>query len=159
MTDDLRALAEEINAGAQIPTIEAAQIEQVWEALSRIPVNRRKSEDIGFTGVCVNPALAPKNAEEEVALMARYALLNALLERGFLNDHMNDESARKRVFVAAATLPCDTNDLGEALAERLLCDKPADVVERTREELKNAGWDLNRPKVVEKFVSWIHNHC
>jgi hypothetical protein len=93
------------------------------------------------------------------ALMARYALLDALVERGTLNDYMDDESLRKRAFAAAATIPCDKNDLGEALAQRTLRNSTPDVVERTKEEARQAGWDLDRPKVGEKFIEWIHSHC
>ncbi len=158
-TNDLNTAAERINAGAQIPTIEPSQIEHVWEALGRIPVDRRKNTAVGLAAVCCNRDFAPKDADEQVALMTRYALLDALLERGILNDYMSDESARKHVFAAAATLPCDKNDLAEVLTERMLSDKSPEVVERTKEEMKTAGWDINRPKIGEKFISWIRSHC
>ena len=155
-TDGLNLAAEQINSGAQIPTIEPSQIEHVWEVLSRIP--RRTNTAIGLTAVCANLDFAPKSPDEQVALMTRYALLDALLERGVLKDYMNDESARKHVFAAAATLPCDKNDLAEALADRMLRDASPEVVERTREEMKNAGWDIDRPKIGEKFLGWIRSH-
>src|SRR5215469_11881840 len=134
--DDLKAAAERINSGAQIPTIEPSQIEHVWEVLSRTPLDRRLKPEVGFTAVRGNPDFAPKNPDEQVALMTRYALLDALVERGILNDYMKDESARKHVFAAAATIPCDKNDLAEALAQRLLRDASSDVVEQTKEEAK-----------------------
>ena len=109
--DALNAAAERINAGARIPTIEPSQIEHVWNLLSRIPMASRKSSTVGLTAVCGNPDFAPKNPDEQVALMTRYALLDALLERGILNDYMKDESARKYEFAVAATIPCDKNDL------------------------------------------------
>ena len=72
---------------------------------------------------------------------------------------MKDESARKHVFAAAATIPCDKNDLAEALAERLLRDPSPEVLERTKEEAKIAGWDIDRPKIGDKSISWIRSHC
>ena len=63
---------------------------------------------------------------------------------------MNDESARKDVFAAAATIPCDKNNLAEALAERTLRDASPELVERIKEEAKNAGYerDLNSSMVL-----------
>jgi hypothetical protein len=157
--DELRAACERINSGAQIATIEPSQIEHVWEVVSHIPIERRQNTTIGLTAARGNPDFAPSNPDQQFALMARYALLDALVERGTLNDYMDDESLRKRAFAAAATIPCDKNDLGEALAQRTLRNSTPDVVERTKEEARQAGWDLDRPKVGEKFIEWIHSHC
>jgi hypothetical protein len=63
------------------------------------------------------------------------------------------------VFAAAATIPCDKNDLGEALAQRMLRNSSPDVVERTKDEALQAGWDLDRPKVGETFIEWMRSHC
>jgi hypothetical protein len=157
-TDELNYAVEQINAGAQIPQIQPSQIEHVWEVLSRIPVERRTNAATGLTLACASSDFAAKSPDEQVALMTRYALLDALLERGVLNDYMNDALGRKRVFAAAATLPCDGNDLAEALAERMLGDASPEVMERTREEMKNAGRDLDRPKIGEKFIGWIRSY-
>jgi hypothetical protein len=157
--DGPRAAGERINSGAQIATIEPSQIEHVWEVVSRIPIERRQNTAIGFTAALGNPDFAPSNPDQQVALMARYALLDALVENGTLNDYMDDEALRKRVFTAAATIPCDKNDLCEVLAQRTLRNSSPDVVEQTKEEPRQAGWDLDRPKVGEKFIEWIRSHC
>jgi len=52
-------------------------------------------------------------------------------------------------FAAAATIPCDKNDLAEALAERLMRDASSDVVEQTKEEAKIAAWDIYRPTIID----------
>jgi hypothetical protein len=154
------AATERINSGAQIPAVEPSQIEHMWEVLSRIPKDRRKNPGtVGLTAVSGNPDYAPKNPDEHVALLTRFAVLDALVERGILNDYMKDGPERKHVFAAAATIPCDKNDLVEALAERILRDASPEVVERTKEEAKNAGWDIHRPKIGEKFIDWIRTHC
>lgn len=158
--DDLNAVAERINAGAQIPTIEPSRIEYLWEAMSRIPRDRRQNTTaVGLTSVRANPDFAPKNPDEQVAMMARYALLDALVERGILSNYMEDEALRKHVFAAAATIPCDKNDLAEALAKRMLRDASPDAAERTKEAEQNAGWGIDRPKIGEKFIEWIRSHC
>jgi hypothetical protein len=117
MDDDFQAATERINAGAQVAP-EAAQIEHVWEIMSRIPTHRREHTSISlgaFAGG--NPDLAPPNPEQLVALMMRYAMLDALIEEGILNNYMEDDSRRNRVFAAAASIPINKNNLSEALAQ------------------------------------------
>lgn len=158
MEDGFSAAVERLNSGAPIPAVEPSQIEHVWELVSRIPLDRRKNASVGLTAVCGNLDYAPMNPDEQVALMTRFALLDALLERGILNDYMKAEPQRKHVFFAAATIPCDKLDLAEAMSERMMRDASPEVVERTKEEAKNAGWDIDRPKIGKKFIDWIRTH-
>jgi hypothetical protein len=89
--------------------------------------------------------------------LVRYATISTSAQRTLtITSH---GSGRKRVFAAAATIPCDKNDLAEALAERVLRDASPEVVERAKEEPKNAGQDIDRPKIGEKFIDWIRAHC
>lgn len=156
--DGLDAALERINAGAPIPTIEPSQIEHVWERLSLIRRETQQNGTVGFTAVCANPQFAPKGPDEQIALSIRYALLDALIEQGVLDDYMNDTSRRQHVFVAAAKIPCHRNDLAEALAGKKLREASRDVVEQTKNKLKSAGSDVARPKVGEKFIGWIRSH-
>ena len=155
----MEAALKRINAGALIPTIEPSQIEHVWERLGPLRRETRQPGTIGLTAVCANSEFAPKNPAEQIALSIRYALLDALVERGVLDDYMNDPSARQHVFVAAATIPCDGIDLAGALARKGLREASRDLVEQTIEEPKNAGSDVARPGIDEKFIDWIRSHC
>jgi len=38
-------------------------------------------------------------------------------------------------------------------------DASPDVVEQTKEEAKIAGWEMDRPKIGDKFIRWIRSHC
>jgi len=157
--DDWNAATERINAGVQIAQVEPSLIEHMWDVLTRISAERRQHVSIGFDALAFgNPKFA-RNPEQQVALMARYALLDALIERGILDDCMEDESLRKRVFAAAASLPCDKNDLGEALAQKVLHESPPGVVEKTKREMRQAGCDPNHPKVGDKFIQWMRDGC
>ena len=91
-------------------------------------------------------------------MVMRYALLDALVERGILDEFMKDESLRKKVFAAAALVPCDKNDLGEALAQQLALNSPPDVAQKTREDLRRAGYDPDHPKVGGKFIDWMRDN-
>jgi len=72
---------------------------------------------------------------------------------------MKDEPGRKHVFAATATIPCNKEDLAEAAAERILRDASPEMLERAKEDAKNAGQDLDRPRIGEKIVDWIRAHC
>jgi hypothetical protein len=153
MQDDAFGATERINSGAEIPTVSPSLIEHLWVTISRIPKPLSP-----HTGICLgDPDALPENPEQQVAMMARYALLDALVERGILSEYMEDEALRKKVIAAAASLPCNKNDLGEALAEKLLRDLPPERLEEAQKELSEAGYDPAHLKVAEKFIEWMHD--
>jgi hypothetical protein len=157
--DDVHAASERFDAGEQIVQVDRSQIGHVWEAMSRIPIEaRQKTAAIGVD-VFGNSDLAPRTPEQQIALMARYALLDALIERGALNAYMSDESLRERVFAAAATIPCDKNDLGEVMVQRLLRESPPEVAQKVEQEMRQAGCDPDHPKMCDKFVEWMRDNC
>ena len=156
---DMNAATEQINAGASIPPIDPALIERVWQAVSGIPRPSGRHVSIGLGAVASgDPTLAPTTPDQQVALMVRNAMLDALVERGVLDEFMQDASLRKKVFQAAATLPCDKNDFGEAVAEKVLRESPPELGAKTEEEFKLAGYDPNHLKIVDKFIAWIRDH-
>ena len=158
-SDDFRAATERFDAGAQIAKVEPSQIAHSWEAMSRIPIEaRQKTAAIGVD-VFGNSDLAPRTSEQQIALIARYALLEDLIERGTLNAYMSDESLRERVFAAAATIPCDKNDLGEVMVQRLLRESPPEVAQKVEQEMRQAGCDPDHPKVCDKFIEWMRDNC
>jgi hypothetical protein len=160
--DDLDAAAGRINAGAEVATVEPSLIEQMWKRMSSIPKEQRQSTPAGIYGICgviADPDSFPQHPDQRVAMMIRYALLNALVERGILDDYMKDESLRQKVFAAAALFPCDKNDLGEAVAQRLFRDSSPDVAQKAGEELSRAGYAPEHPKVGGKFIEWMRHNC
>jgi len=160
--DDLHAATERITAGAQIAQVEPSQIGHVWEAISHIPIEARQNTaaiGLDVDAAFGNPDLAPRNPEQQVALMARYWLLDAIVERGILDAYMSDDSLRKRVFAAAATIPCDQNDLVEVLAQRSLRKSAPEVAQKVEQEMRQAGCDPDHPKVCDKFMEWMRDNC
>ncbi len=156
---DLDAQTERINEGAQIPQVEPSLIENWWDARSQVPAEQRRHVMYGISVITGgNPDLEP-NPEELVALIMRCTLLGLLIERGILDNYMSDESLKKRVFAAAASLPCDKNDLGEAFALTELCDSPPEAVETTKEKMRQAGYDPDHPNLGYKFIEWMRDSC
>jgi hypothetical protein len=157
--EGLEAAAERLNAGAQIAQLEPSLIEHMWKALSRIPRNEGQPTVVGYMAVRLAPELAPRSPEHKLAMMARYALLDALYRAGHLHDYMKDETLREKVFAAAARMPCDQNDLSEAVAERVLRQSPPDITQKTKEELAQQGYDPDHLKLADKFIAWMRDNC
>jgi hypothetical protein len=154
--EDIRAGTERLNAGAQVVEVPPVLIERMWEALSRIHSDKRQHA-ASYVGALLDPGLVPSNPEQRLATMVRYALLNALLEADVLDEYMKDEKLRKKVFTAAASLPCDKNDLGEAAMEKVLRDSPPDIRQKKKEELIQAGYDPDHLKVADRFIAWMND--
>jgi len=149
--DELNAVTDQINEGAEVPSVEPELIEHVWEAIRSIPEELRATSRGMHLTAKTDPNLLPQSPEQRVGMMMRYGLMNALIERGLLDEYMKDESGRKKVFAAAAKFPCDKNDLAEAVAQQLN--------QKTNEELRQAGYDPDHPKVAERLVTWMREHC
>ena len=155
--EGLGEATERLNAGGPIAPIDPALIERVWTIMSQLPADQRHHTSIGL-GAIADPALAPPTPDQMVGLMARSAMLDALIERGIFDDHLRDESLRKKLFAAAASLPFDKNDLAVALAEKILRESPPDLLEKSKEELRLAGYDPAHLKVADKFTEWMRDH-
>ena len=68
---------------------------------------------------------------------------------------MQDEESREKVFVAAATIPCNKDDLAEALIQMQLSLSPAEVAAAAKEEMKKGGYDADSPRIDGKFIAWL----
>lgn len=159
-SNDVRAATEHFNTGAEIPSVEPFAIEKLWEAIRSIPKEQRQNTAMGLGFLAQgDPDCLPQSPELQVAMTLRYTLLDALVERGILDTCIEDESMRKKVFSAAASFPCNQEDLGELLMQRLLRDSPPDAAQKTTEELRQAGYDPGNPKVGERFIEWMRNNC
>lgn len=153
-----RAATTRLNAGEQIPEVEATWIEQMWDVRSRIPPEKREHTAIGL-GAIAGGDPSQIDPEHRVALMARCLLLDAIVELRVLDDYMNEESKRKKVFAAAASIMCNKNDLGEALAQKHIPESPADMAEKMKQELRAAGCDPDHPKIGDRFIRWMRDSC
>lgn len=151
--DDIAAAVERLNAVAEIPAIAPSLIEAMWNGINCVP--REERQRMMMTGVMVDPTQIP---EQTVALSLRYGLLDALIERGALDDYMMIDSERCKVFTAAATFPCNAEDLLDAMSQRIVRESPEQAAQKTK-ELTEEGYDLDQPKVVEVLKQWMREHC
>jgi hypothetical protein len=152
-SDDGAAVAR-LNAGEPIGPVEFSLIERVWNALSRFRREQPQSIGIDLGAIAGNDSsLSSLSPGQRIAFSVRYALLDALIRAGILDRFMEHAKLRQKVFAAAASLPCDINDFGEAMMLKRLRESSPDVVEKMKEEMRQAGYDPNHPKLGEKFVS------
>ena len=156
--EDLETAIERLNDGVQIADVRPILIERMWEALSRISSDKRQPPAGRYVGALFDPDLVPSNPEQKLAMMVRYAVLNALIERGVLDEYMKDEVSRRKVFAAAALVPCDQNDLREAVSEKVLRQSPPHVRQKTKEELTQEGYQPDHLKVADKFIEWMRDN-
>jgi hypothetical protein len=148
-----------LNAGEPIAPVDASLIERAWKALSQLDAIQRNTVGIQLGAVAGNDSNASAlSPDQRLAFSFRYALLDALLKRGILDSYMEDANLRHQVFAAAASMPCDKNDLGEASLLRRLRESPPDIVEKMTEEMKQAGYDPDHPKLDEKFMAWMNTN-
>jgi hypothetical protein len=143
--EDVTQGMERVNAGAPLVHVDPSLIEYIWEMRQNFQ-----------GGISVPEGMMPRNADQHIAMMFRTEMLSALTELGILDEYLQDESRRKQVFAAAASMACDKNDVHEALAYKHFRDSPPDAV--TEHEMREAGYDPDHSKVGEKLIAWMHEH-
>jgi hypothetical protein len=152
---------ENLNAGKPVPPVDPAYLKNAWEALSRLPAELRGtvSLDVRVISGDAAPDLMNRDPGQYLAFGMRLATLQALIERGALNDYMQDNAQRARVFRAAATMPCNKYDFAEAMSQQMLRDSPPDVAAKTREGMLAGDLDPDHPKVIAKFIAWMEQQA
>jgi hypothetical protein len=157
MQNDDATAAARVNAGEPVAPTELSLIERAWNTLSLLAKDQPQSAHLmAIAGNHSN--LSSLSSDQRIAFTVRYMLLDALIRAGILDRYIEDATLRQKVFAAAASLPCDIHDLGEAMILRRLRESPPDVVEKMIEEMRQAGYDPGHPKLGEKFIAWMHHN-
>lgn len=154
--DDFSSAAEKLNAGENVSCLSPSVMEAMWTIYSQIPPEKRENTAMGmgaFARAGIDPDSVPQDPEHMVAMLTRFSVLECLVERGILDEFMTDEVLRKKVFEAAATIPVNKGDLGEAMSHRLMRDP--ETAQKIKEEFEQAGYDVEHPKVGERFKKWV----
>jgi hypothetical protein len=157
-----RVTYERFNRGVSIPSIRPSDLRQLWEAARRLNAEHPPQPE-GAVGLSVFAALgveaACESPEQWVPITLRCQLMSALIERGVLKDLLKGEELDEKVIRAASTLPCDKNDLGEAMIPLAFAKLSPDEVAKAKEEMRAAGYDPDQPPIDTKFLDWLSNHC
>lgn len=150
------AAMEQINRGAEVPKVDPSLIESMWNVLSSIPPDQRRNTAVGL-GAVAGANASSLDPEQLVALLTRMTLLNGLSERGVLDELLTDESLKKRLFVAVASVPCNKKDLAEALAGRVFREATAEEAQKFRDEMREAGLDPDFPNIARKLIRFVRD--
>jgi len=162
ISEKLRVQTEDLNRGAPIPTVNASDIEQLWYAMPRINADFPPRPNVA-TGMGVVASYgvdaAVDRPEEFFSVSQRYQLLSFLVEKGVLNEYKHGEELDKRVFRAAATMPCNLQDVGEAVFPLLFSQSPPELVAKAKEGMLAHGYDPDKPNLPGKFLNWLRDNC
>src|SRR5512147_2137751 len=105
--EKMNAMSERLNSGEPIPATDEAYLRRAWEIVSSMPFEQREHTAIGLGAIAGGNQQDPllSDPERSAALMFRCLLLTSLIDRGAIDNFMNDKELRAKVFRAAATMP------------------------------------------------------
>jgi|SRR6266536_3651297 len=162
LIEKIHAQTKLFNDGAPIPPVSASDMKQMWDATRRMNADIPPRPNVA-TGLAVFAAYGVDAAfgrpEEFFSISWRHQLLESLVGRGILNDYKQGEELDEKVFRAAATMPCDKNDVAETMLPLLFAQSPADHAAKAKEEMLASGYDPEKPKLDAKFLDWLRNNC
>ena len=159
--ESLQTMAKQFNDGAPISPVSTSDLKQLWEVSRRINADMPPRPDVAMgLGIFAAYGFEAASAGPEIymPIQWRCELLVSLIERGVLKDYVHGEELDKKVFVAAATMPCDKTDVAETMLPLLLA-KPSEIAEKAKENMRAEGYDPDRPNFDSKFLDWLQNNC
>jgi hypothetical protein len=130
----------------------------MWDAARRMPSKPNVALGLGAYAAYGVEA-ASSRPDQFTAIWRRHNMLAALVGRGVLKDYMDGDQLNEKVFTAAATIPCNKEDLAEAMVQLKLSLSSAEIVAAAKEEMRAAGYDADEPKVDGKFLDWLRDNC
>ena len=159
--DDFANFAERFNReGGPIPETDADHLKQMWKGVRVADANfadTTKTCGLGALGLAPADLGNPSTAEFSV-LFLRLNLLRALFKRDVLRDYLVGGELRDEVFRAAAGIPCDKDELAEALIHATWDIFPAEAVSEFKAKMVSEGYDPDAPRMDAKFLSWLREH-
>ena len=144
--------------GGPVPEADADHLKKVWK---RVREAERMGEGtktfgLGACGIDASPyGVTP--GEKFHGLTIRVALLQSLSQRNVLLEYLRGEDFADEVFQAAASLPCDRDDIGEAMIQLAMKQRPEADCSEVKREMVAHGYDLDKPRIDSKFLAWIRN--
>jgi len=90
-----------------------------------------------------------------MAIGVRFWLLEALFDRGVLDEFVHDGELSQEVFHAAAAIPINNEELAEARILRHLNGLPAEEAARAMEQMRAEGFNETLLKIDAKFLAAV----
>jgi hypothetical protein len=153
-----RAMIKQLNEGAPIAPVSASDVKQLWDATRRMNSDMPPSSDVRI-GLAVYAAYgfeaASAGPEQFMPIQWRHRLMSALVERGVLDDYKHGEELDEKVFRAAATIPCNKEDIGETMMPLIFAQISAEDAQKAKQEMLAGGYDPDKPNIDRKFLDWL----
>ncbi|HWC17241.1 MAG TPA: hypothetical protein VG498_09505 [Terriglobales bacterium] len=143
---------------APFPSVDPDYLRKLWKHMGEMEalVSITKTFGLGaLAGLGIDPAAI--SPEQILCVMLRLGILRSLSKTNVLCDFMVDDEFGDKVFQAAATLACNSDDVGEALIQMRLRELPEDSSAQLRAELMANGYDPNQPAIDGKFLNWMQD--
>ena len=159
MAEETSDFVERFNReGGPIPAADPEHIKMLWNRTRELERIRPpgKTAGPGAHAVGIDASFLGKpSRDEQAAVTIRLLLLQSLFERDVLRDYLRDGELPDEVFAAVAEIPCDKEEIGEAIVQlRMKQDADAAYSEMKREMIAN-GYDPDTPKIDAKFLGWL----
>ena len=153
--EEIQEFHKAINAGAPVPVVDPEQLKRLWHGISRTiemlaAQNRERGAIAGASLLSGTPT-----ATEYFSVAMRENLVRALYDRGVLREFEQDGELLDSVFQTAATMPMSIEDLGEATMVKLVGKMPPEEAKEAKAKWLSVGFDVNHPKIDEKFLAAV----
>jgi hypothetical protein len=159
--ESLQTMIKQFNDGAPIPPASAYDLRQFWDVSRRVKADMPPRPDVAV-GLGVFAAYgfeaASAGPRTYMPIQWRHEVMWSLVQRGVLKDYVHGEELDEKVFIAAATMPCNKTDVAETMLPLLLAKSP-EIAEKAKENMRAEGYDPDKPNIDAKFVEWLRKNC
>lgn len=142
--------------GGMVPAANPDHIKMMWNRMRDVELVRRSGKTSGLGAIGIDASFLGESARDNLAaLTLRLGLLRSLLERDVLRDYLQGDEVPDEVFAAAADIPCDKEEISEAMLQLVMKQRPDADCSELKHEMIAHGYDPNAPKIDSKFLMWL----
>jgi hypothetical protein len=144
--------------GGPVPEANPDLMKKMWTRTREAGLrgDATKTSGLGAIGIDASElGDAPRDAM--TVLIVRLQLLQSLFERNVLREYLHGDELVDEVFKAAATLPCDKEEIGEAIVQLMMKHRPEADFSELKSEMIAHGYNPEAPKIDSKFLAWMRN--
>jgi hypothetical protein len=143
--------------GGPVPEANPEHLRRMWKhARENASLGKGKTSGFGALGLDASD-LGDAPRDKITILTLRLGLVQSLCERNVLRDYLHGDELAEEVFQAAASLPCDKEDVAEAMVLLTMKQQPQLDYSELRREMTAHGYNPDEPKIDSKFLEWIRN--
>ena len=150
------AAMKRFDDGAPLPAVDPDYLQRMWEIMPGLDEN--KAIGLGAIAGGMGSGVSTLQGDTMIALMMRAMLLKSLAARGVFRAYGDGDGMRPEVFLATATIPCNRDDVAEALGLDQLAKLPPEQAAPVLELMRTEGYDPQHPRIDEKILAWMRDN-